>query len=227
MKYIKQYEDFGKEYIYDIREFFSNLKKLTFLFEDYHNFLDLFDEIDTKLNIKHKMPFFGFTNDFQFSPIVDTVTSQLHKIFDMTVQNDYQGIYDGCNEEKYGWNYFDKKSRPYFTIESHISKTLAKALNFLDKPYFDTKFIKYTDYHFIDKTDMSNKIKNIIKDSTINKKYNIKVWENEVRIIAKKRIDFTPAQLEEIEKAKEFGLEIYKHLKPLADAQKHLTKYNM
>jgi hypothetical protein len=223
MKYIKQYENLNNNYIPDIREFFSNLKKITYLFEDYYNFLDLFDEINKKLNVKHTMPFFGFTNGSQFSPIVDTVTKELHKIFDMAVKNDYKGIYDGCNEEKFGWNYFDKQTKIYFTIENHISITIAKALNtkYLDKPYFDTRFKKYDKYNILDKTDINDKILEIANESSLSKKYKINVWENEMRIIAKKREDFTPSQLEEIEIAKEFGLEKYKYIKPLVDAKKY------
>jgi hypothetical protein len=230
MKHIKTYEKWGKEYIIDIREFFSNLKILSYLYKDYYNFLNLFDEIDTKLNTKHSMPFFGFTSEgeSQYSPIIDTVTKVLHKIFDMIVKNDYQGIYDWFNDEKNGFFYFDKPGkRPYFTVKNYISEQLTRDLNFLVKPYFSTKFNTYDKYNYNEKINKSKDILEIAKESPLYEKYIFRVWENEMRIIAKQRDTFTPSQLEEIERAKEFGLEKYKHLKPLADAQEHTGKYNL
>lgn len=207
MRNIITYESYYRKTLEtDIRTFFSNLKMLSYFFEDYYKFNDFLDEIQNDTGVWHDMSFFGFTNEFQYIPLVDTVTKHIHRIFHLIIESDYQKIYDYCNSERSDYNYFEKKYN--YNFSNHMSEELSKLLYYDDlKPYFSTRY--NTKLGVI---KVSNDIENIIKKSDLNDKYNMNYYSKEIRIIAKNRITFNAKQLEEIEKAKEFGLVKYEYL---------------
>jgi len=225
MTHIKSYnESFFDKKITDIREFFSNLKLITYHFEDYHIFNKFKTDIENELHTKCGMPFFGFTlHGSFFDPIIDTVTVELHKMFDMIVKNDYQGIYDDCNTKKFGYNYFEiyeKSTKYYLYLENHISKVISSNIN--DErftPYYDISFRTriFTNSEKIEEEKETKVINDLINKYSLNDKYDISRYNEgsrrEIRIISKNRIKLNSEQEKEIEKAKLFGLHKYEELK--------------
>lgn len=225
MKHIKHYnEGYMKAPIIDIREFFSNLKLITYHFEDYDIFNNFKNDIAKELKTNCEMQFFGFTNssEFCFFPIIDTVTSELHKMFNMIRNNDYQGIYDGCNELKFGHNrfLFYTKSGKYFTsLENHMSTVIARELDdekFKPYYYFRFKTRSFNNSEKIEEEKEKNIINDIIDKYSLNDKYNISIYNSgsrrELKIISKNRIILSTEQEKEIEEAKLFGLHKYEKL---------------
>ena len=237
MKYLKTYESWGVDLVYHIREFFSNLKKLTYFFEDYYEIEQFFGEMANKMELRKPMTFFGFTTGSSSFPIVDTVTSKIHLLFDMSLKSDYIGIYNWCNTNKNSYNYFEKDDRHgiYSKLENHISEEIAKAVH-------DEHFRPYMMFGtFNSRWDKKYETKElrviaekITKESKLNDKYTFSIYLSgnkiEISIIAKERIKFNSKQLAEIEEAKEFGEEKYKHLKHRIDNKKLIdtsNKYNL
>ena len=226
MKFIKHYNEGYNmtEKITDIREFFSNLKLITYHFEDYHIFNKFKNDIEKELNTTCGMSFFGFTiNGRFFDPIIDTVTVELHKMFDIIVNNDYQGIYDGCNERKFGGNrfeYYERNTKYYLYLENHISKVISSNVND-DRftPYYDIRFRTriFTNSDKIEEEKETKIINDIIDKYNLKEKYEILIDSSgsrrEIRIIRKNRIILNSKQKKEIEKAKLFGLHKYEELK--------------
>jgi hypothetical protein len=240
MKYIKTYEYWGYDKpIDDIREFFSNLKILSYYFEDYHKINDLFKEIGDEIGEKVPMCYFGVTNESesQFIPIVNTVTKHIHKIFDMIVKSDYKGIYDYCNNSN-GYIYFERTRNGQLkgvSIDNHLSKEISNVLSYSDrimKVYYSCKFnhSRWTDNKYETTKEKKNVIANVIEKNNLKNKYNISNYydnSNEIRIISKNNIELNSEQLKEIEKAKEYGLEKYKYLKEIEPILKNSNKYNL
>lgn len=235
MRFIKTYERWGVELVTDIREFFSNLKKLTFFFDDYYEIQDFFGEMANKMELRKPMIFFGFTTGGSSFPIVDKVTSKIHLLFDMTQKSDYIGIYNWCNNNKNsGYNYFEKDDRHglHSSLGNHISDEIAKAVHGDDdfRPYMEfSTFNSMWDKKYETK-ELRVIAEKMTKESKLNDKYTFRIYSSdnriEVSIIAKERIKFDSKQLAEIEEAKEFGEEKYKHLKHRIDNKKELDELN-
>jgi len=186
------------------------------------------------MELRLPMTFFGFTTGSFFKPIVDKVTSKIHLLFDMTLKNDYIGIYNWCNTNKNSdYNYFEKDDRHgiYSKLENHISQEIAKAVHDEDfRPYMEFgTFNSMWDKKYETK-ELRKIAEKITKKSKLNDKYTFSIYSSdnkiEISIIAKERISFNTKQLAEIEKAKEFGEEKYKHLKHRIDNKKELDKLN-
>jgi hypothetical protein len=247
MKYLKTFERWGREFIADIREFFSNLKKITYYFKDYYKVDKFFTEISKEIGLKKPMWFFGFTNSTEsfYSPIIDQITSKLHIIYPMILKNDYQGIYDWCNDEnKSGYNFFEISTKKGIvaSIENHISKVIAKDLptdgneKGVYKPYYNIKFWNYSIVYSNKREfeELKNIVDEMIKKSDLNDDYNFHVYSTdriiEITVVHKNKINFTSEQLKEIEEAKEFGQKKYEHLQHLIADKKIIDtgyKYNL
>ena len=235
MKYIKTFEDSRFALIKDVREFFSNLKKLSYLFEDYYKFNQLIEVIKIKTHMRSERAIFYFTNnsESQYFPIVNTISEIIHKIFDMIVKNDYEGIYDYLNHEKNGFYYFEKYGKyTSFETQTLATEEVAKALSFSEKPAYRIKFR----HDFGDNSKMSEKenmIRKIIQNSELSKKYNIKIYVSgniELNIIPKEALIYNAEQLKEIENAGEFGQKKYDFLEPLENSNingSDVYKYNL
>lgn len=234
MKFLKTYE-LHAEINYDIREFFSNLKKITIYFKDYDLFNNTFNKVCNDLNFRKEMSFFGFTNDSNtsFHPIIDYVSRELHNVFDLAEKNEWQKIYDFFNSSQL--NYFEDFKRFYFSLDTAISKKLAQSLNERVKyPYYYTKIYSRTWHEKVTDDQMKN-IKNILESNIDQEKYKIDVdrLNNtivELEIISKIIPEFSKKDLYEIEKAKEFGIKKYDELKNYIDnidILKKSTKYNI
>lgn len=232
MKYIKRYnEGYMEEKINDIREFFSNLKMITYHFEDYDIFNKFKNDIEKVLNTTCGMSFFGFTNlsECLYIPIIDTVTVQLHRMFDIILNNDYQGIYEGCNERKFYYNTFfeyDNKGKYYVKLKNHISEVISKQVNDEDfKSYYHILFRtrSFNNSEKIEEEKETNIINSIIDKYNLNDKYTISIYSSgsrrELNIIRKNRIVLNSGQEKEIEEAKIFGLQKYEELKKLQSTQ--------
>jgi len=221
MKYIKHYnESLNNTTIDDIREFFSNLKKFSYDFKDYYNIIELTHKIEKEIDNNSDMTFFGYTNSSVFIPIVSTVTTHLHKMFDMIVANDYQGIYDYCNSKDSFFNYFiemHENGRYYSKLKNHISTVLSKSLNNNNfKPYYELCIRK--DAYKNNKYSLSEQydiIKDILNKSSLNDEYDLDYYMSNriyIKIIKKDNVILNSKQLKEIEIAKNFGLEKYNEL---------------
>ena len=216
--------------IVDIREFFSNLKMITYHFEDYYIFNKFENDIENELNTKCDLSFFGFTiNGVFFDPIIDTVTVELHSMFDMIVNNDYQSIYDKCNDNKFwhnGFEYYDRNSKYYIYLGNHISKVISSNVNSeIFTPYYDIRFRTriFTNSDKIEEDKEAKIINDIIYKYNLNDKYEITIWSEgsrrEIRIIRKNRMILNFEQKKQIEEAKLFGLQKYEYLKERMPAQ--------
>jgi len=233
MKYIKHNnENYMNKKITDIREFFSNLKMITYHFEDYNIFNIFKTDIENELNVKCEMPFFGFSNlsESFFIPIIDTVTVQLHKMFNMIINNDYIDIYDDCNSGKLGYNRFiiyEKNGKYFSKIGNHMSDIISREVN--DEKFKSYYYIRFRTRSFnnsekIEEEKETNIINDIIDTHNLNDKYNISIYSSgslrEIKIISKNRIILNSYQKKEIENSKLFGFDKYQELEKLLSKQK-------
>jgi hypothetical protein len=153
----------------------------------------------------------------------------------MAVDSDYDAIYNYFKNKNFGD--FESKGRngnTYYRVKSHTAEELEKQVNsqYINKPYFETNYNRRRTWGDEGNNEKDYKtIKEIIAKSDLNDKYNIKVWnderKNEVIIIHKNAPILNSEQLEEIEKAKEYGLKKYNYLLPLVGMGDHVNKYNI
>jgi hypothetical protein len=240
MKYIKTRESYGyDESKIDIREFFANLKKFSYDFKDYYNFKNfLFDaqkEINAnKLQQKFELSYFGYTNGSFFIPIIDKLTIELHKIFQLIIDEKYDEIYEYFNSDK-SISKFEYIKPKYFSFstKTYCTKELARLFQKNFKPYYKTRISFNKNKN--DKDKIIKILEKFAEESKLNKDYNISIysegeWNVDVRFIKKIENIYTSEQELKIQEAREFGNKKYKDLcwnNNNIDTFKDMIKYNL
>jgi len=246
---MKTYKQFNEAYHsnnderIDIREFFANLKKFSYDFKDYYKFksflLDAKNKIDARKLLLHNnlqysfdMSYFGYTNDSEtfYMPIIDNLTRELHKIFSLIVDEDYEEIYEYFNSDK-SMSRFEYMTPKYvsFSTKTYNTEKLARAFEKDFKPYYETKIRSNRD----DKKEITKILEKLIEESNLSKDYNFSMygdWFIDVRIIKKVENTYTPEEELKIQEAREFGMRKYEILKWRQDNKETFIdgmKYNL